>query len=96
MVSEGTKYLSETIGNRRSGTEADKKAAEYVAGKMKEIGLEVEVQKFKFVGWDIVREPKLEMLSPEKKEIQAGVFMFSDSTPDGGVEGKIAERFMLQ
>ncbi len=89
MESEVTRYLSETIGNRRSGTEADKKAAEYVAGKMKEIGLEVEVQKFKFVGWDIVREPKLEMLSPEKKEIPTGVFMFSDSTPEGGIEGKI-------
>ncbi len=89
MVSEVTKYLSETIGNRRSGTEADKKAAEYLARKMKEIGLEVEVQKFKFVGWDIIREPKLELLSPEQKEIPAGVFMFSDSTPEGGVTGKI-------
>jgi len=89
MVSEVTKYLSETIGNRRSGTEADKKAAEYLAGKMKEIGLEVEVQKFKFVGWDMIREPKLELLSPEQKEIPAGVFMFSDSTPEGGVTGKV-------
>jgi len=89
MVSEVTKYLSETIGIRRSGTDADQKAAEYLTGKMKEIGLDVEVQKFKFIGWDIVREPKLELLSPEQMEIPAGVFMFSDSTPEGGVEGKI-------
>ena len=45
MESEVTKYLSDTIGNRRSGTEADKKAAEYLEGKMKEIGLEEMVNK---------------------------------------------------
>lgn len=89
MVSEVTKYLSETIGERRAGTEADKKAAEYIAGKMKEVGLDVEVQKFKFVGWEMIREPKLELLQPEQKEIPAGVFMFSDSTPQGGVTGKV-------
>lgn len=89
MVSEVTKYLSETIGERRAGTEAEKKAAEYIAGKMREIELEVEYQKFKFLGWEMTRQPKLELLQPEQKEIPSGVMMFSDSTPEGGITGKV-------
>lgn len=34
MVSEVIKYLSETIGERRAGTEADREAAEYITEKM--------------------------------------------------------------
>jgi aminopeptidase YwaD len=89
MVSEVTKYLSETIGERRAGTEADKKAAEYIARKMKEIGLEVEIQKFKFLGWEMTRRPTLELVEPEQKELPSGIFMFSENTPEGGITGKL-------
>ncbi len=89
MESEITKYLSETIGERLAGSEADRKAAEYIAGKMKELGLEVEYQKFKFVGWEITRKARLELLQPEQKEILTGSLMFSESTPEGGIIGKI-------
>jgi len=88
-IREVTKYLSDTIGERRAGTEADRRAAEYIAGTMKEIGLEVEYQKFKFLGWEMTRKPRVELLQPEQKEIPSGVFMFSDSTPEGGIKGKV-------
>lgn len=89
MASEVIKYLSETIGERRAGTEADKKAAEYISGKMRELGLEVEWQKFKFLGWEMTRKPKIEVIQPEQKEIPAGIFMFSESTPEGGIIGNV-------
>ncbi|MFQ5820354.1 MAG: hypothetical protein ACE5I5_10235, partial [Candidatus Heimdallarchaeota archaeon] len=89
MVSEVVKYLSETIGERRAGTEADRKAATYITNKMKELGLEVEWQKFKFLGWEMTRKPKIEVIQPEQKEIPAGIFMFSESTPEGGIIGTV-------
>jgi len=89
MESEITKYLSDTIGERLAGSEADRKAAQYLAGKMKELGLEVEYQKFKIHGWEVTQKAKLELLQPEQKEIPSGSLMFSESTPEGGITGKV-------
>ncbi|MFQ6126259.1 MAG: M28 family metallopeptidase [Candidatus Heimdallarchaeota archaeon] len=37
----------------------------------------------------MTRKPILKLLKPEQKEIPAGIVMFSDSTPKGGVRGKV-------
>ncbi|WP_419785336.1 M28 family metallopeptidase [Pseudodesulfovibrio sp.] len=86
---EITKHLSEAIGPRYAGSEGEKKAAEYIADQMETLGLEVSTQEFKFIGWEVDRHPSLTMLTPEKKTMDVGLFMYSDSTPEGGVTGKL-------
>jgi Zn-dependent M28 family amino/carboxypeptidase len=56
---------------------------------MRDIGLETEHQKFKFLGWKMTRRAKIELLQPEHKEIPAGIMMFSESTPEGGITGSV-------
>jgi hypothetical protein len=77
------------IGPRLSGTQGEKEAARYLASKFREIGLEVETYKYRFLGWDLLENPRLEMLSPERKEIPCAPNIYSSSTPDGGAEGTL-------
>jgi len=82
-------YLSDKIGERVGGTKEEKKASEFLSKWMKEMGLKVEVQEFKFLGWKPTREATLRVLEPEKMEIKPGLMLFSDNTPEGGVTGKL-------
>ena len=82
--------LSTRIGTRVAGSKGERKAANYLADKMKEIGLNVEVQRFKFIGWRSTRRPKLEILEPERLKLDPGIMLFSDSTLSNGVEGHLA------
>ena len=84
-----TQYLSEVIGPRYAGSENEKAAADYIAGQMRELGLEVETQEFKFLGWEVDRRPTLTLNSPEARTLNVGMFMYSDSTPEGGVSGRV-------
>lgn len=88
-VANVTQYLSEVIGPRYAGSENEKEAAEYLADQMKKLGLEVETQAFKFVGWEVDRKPTMTVVAPEKKELTVGMFMYSASTPQGGVTGRL-------
>lgn len=88
-VENVTQYLSEVIGPRYAGSEAEKQAAEYIADQMKALGLDVEMQEFKFIGWEVDRHPSMTINTPEKKSLNVGLFMYSDSTPIGGVTGRL-------
>jgi hypothetical protein len=88
MESEVARYLSTEIGERRAGTEGEKKAAEYIENKMKETGLQVSTQKFKFLGWEMTRRPVLRF-ADSGEEIASGIMLFSGNTPSGGVTGEL-------
>ncbi|MGD2142798.1 MAG: hypothetical protein PVH79_04900, partial [Candidatus Bathyarchaeota archaeon] len=66
---ENLVYMCDEYGSRFAGTEGEKPAAEYMAKKMREYGLEnVTLDEFKYVGWS--RGPaKLELLSPKGEEL---------------------------
>lgn len=82
-------HLSRRIGGRVAGSEGERKASKYLANKMKEIGLNVAVQRFKFVSWKPTLKPKLDVLEPERLKLNPGLMLFSDNTPKGGVEGRL-------
>ena len=84
-----TEHLSISIGTRPAGDENDLKAAEYIAETMKSLGLSVEMQPFTFLGWQPERPASVELRFPERRTIPAGSFLFSGSTPPGGVEGRL-------
>ena len=88
-VENVTQYLAEVIGPRYAGSEGERLAADYIADRMRELGLEVEMQEFKFIGWEVDRRPSITMTAPEEKTLDAGMFMYSDSTPEGGVTGRL-------
>ncbi len=83
------KHLVMNIGTRLSGSPGEKEAAIYLASKFREIGLEVELYKYRFLGWELLEEPVLEMLSPRKEKIPCAPNIYSSSTPEGGVEGAL-------
>lgn len=85
-----TRYLSQTIGPRSAGSENEHKAAEYLTQTMTKLGLTVEKQPFSFLGWEPTRPTVVELESPEKRQIPSGSFLFSSSTPEGGIKGRIA------
>lgn len=83
------RHLVTNIGTRLSGSPGEKKAAEYLASKFSEIGLDVELYKYRFLGWDLLGEPTLEMLTPKSEKIPCAPNIYSSSTPDEGVEGPL-------
>jgi aminopeptidase YwaD len=84
-----TEHLSNSIGTRPAGSDNEHKAAGYIAETMKSLGLEVEIQPFSFLGWQPQRPATVELRAPEKRTLPAGSFLFSGSTPEGGVEGRL-------
>lgn len=86
---ETVRHLSESIGPRFGGTTNERRAAEYVTARMRSLGLSVATQEFGFVGWQSTRPPALELLEPSRRSFEASSFMFSDSTPEGGLQGRI-------
>lgn len=86
---EAARYLADTIGIRFSGTPSEEKAADFVAERFKSLGYLVEEEPFRFLGWEITGSTSLTILSPEKREVPVNPFIWSDSTPPGGVEGII-------
>ncbi|MCL5257343.1 MAG: M28 family metallopeptidase [Chloroflexi bacterium] len=81
------KHLSVAIGERPSGSPAEEEAASYLAGRFRDLGLEVEVQEFKFLGWRATVAPSLRVLAPEERELVVGAAPYTDSTPDEGATG---------
>lgn len=84
---EVARYLANTIGIRFSGTPAEERAAAYVAQQFRSLGYSVEEEIFRFLGWDITEPAQLTILSPNHRDVPVNPFIWSDSTPPGGVEG---------
>ncbi len=81
-------YLSKTIGARVSGTEQEKKAADYVAGQFEAFGLKPQILTFN-VDNDVATHFKLEIIEPTLGEIQALPLVGTPDTPDEGLSAEI-------
>lgn len=89
-VTDHFSALCRDIGNRYSGTYAERRAAEYVSSQFNRFGLETRFHNFDFPNW---RSRDLAVsLVVNKKSVplpDAGPFNFSLPTPPGGVEGDL-------
>jgi len=85
-------YLADKIGVRFAGTENDQKAAGYIADQFKECGLEVEIDKFSFLGWELLEEPKLKLVEPSQGELPCVALIYAAPTGEEGVRGKVEAR----
>lgn len=74
---------------RAAGSGHSKKCADFIAGTFRNNGFSVDVQKNLFMGWNLVREPRVEFISPEPRQAQCIPVLWSGSTPECGVEGKL-------
>lgn len=86
---EVARYLADKIGIRFSGTSAEELAATYVTEQFHSLGYSVEEEPFRFLGWEQTAPAKLTLFTPEAREIPVNPFIWSDSTPEGGVEGVV-------
>jgi Iap family predicted aminopeptidase len=77
--------LGVEIGERLCGSPAAARAAEVVAAAFRDLGLQTRFQEFEFLGYE-PEEPELEV---EGEPWAAGPCMYSASTRDGWVEGRI-------
>jgi aminopeptidase YwaD len=85
---EYLRKLAVEIGSRPSGTEAEKKSAEWISAEFQRLGLESKIEEFDaFTGG--VESKKLEVLEPYKAEIPCEVMPLSGSTGPDGVVGSL-------
>ncbi len=82
------KKLAEDIGPRPSGTETERKAAEWIMSEFKRLGYDSRIEEFDaFTG--IIKAQKLEVLKPYKAEVACEVMPLSGSTGAKGVTGEL-------
>ena len=81
------KVLSERFPHRHSGEPDEVGAVQYIADALRGHGLNVEVMEVPVMGWDLTELPKLEWLSPSLAAVECAPFIYSGSTPPGGLEG---------
>lgn len=81
-------HLASEIGVRVGGTEAAHEAAKYISEQFDDLGYDPELQSFKFEGYEITRDWELEVLSHDV-ELDVAPVLYSESTPEGGIEGTI-------
>lgn len=82
---EYTKWLTEHYPQRISGMGDDRKAAEWVASKFKEFGLESEVINFEAYNSNPISS-SLKVIQPELKEIDSLPCCHVESTPKEGID----------
>ncbi|MFB0502419.1 MAG: M28 family metallopeptidase [Candidatus Bathyarchaeia archaeon] len=86
---EVVKQLVTDIGTRLSGSAGEEAAARYLASKFEEIGLEVEIERYRFLGWQLLEAPLLEILSPSREKLPCASNIYSSSTSEQGAEGTL-------
>jgi hypothetical protein len=83
------KILSEQFPHRHCGEPDEVGAVQYIARTMRDYGLSVDVIEVPVMGWEITAPPSLEIVSPVSRQIEIAPFIFSGSTPPGGLEGEL-------
>ena len=79
--------LAGEIGPRIAGSEAEGRAADYIAERFRELGLEVEEERFEFQGF-AVRGAKLEVCGGSTRQVPGVPLMFCGATRPGGIRGE--------
>lgn len=57
------------IGRRFAGSRGEEEAAHYLADKFSQPGLRTRVERFRFMGWELLEAPRLHVLSPGASEL---------------------------
>ena len=83
------RVLSQQFPHRHAGEEDELHAAEYIAARLREVGLTVDVLETPVMGWELTSTPRLELLTPDQQELECAPFIFSGSTPAHGLEGEL-------
>lgn len=83
-------HLASEIGVRVGGTDAAHDAAKYLQETFTELGYDADLQSFKFEGYEVTRDWELDVLSHDV-ELDVAPVLYSESTPEGGVEGTVKE-----
>jgi Iap family predicted aminopeptidase len=81
--------LSEKVGPRFSGTEGEHRAAHFLRNAFEAEGVETELQRYRFVGWSLTREPTVTITAPERRKCSAAPIIYSGSTPSEGLTGRL-------
>jgi len=81
--------LSQEIGPRPAGTPADARAAEYIAGQLRQLGYAVARQAFPFRFFEEVQPPSLTVVAPAAERLNPVTMAYSASTPEGGIEAEV-------
>ncbi|MFH0962919.1 MAG: M20/M25/M40 family metallo-hydrolase [Planctomycetota bacterium] len=89
-IASDMRYLCRTIGNRLAGSAGEEKAARYIAGRFRELGLEnVAILPFRCKRW-IPGAGELVVLDPPPRHRIAAIpITHSASTPAAGIEGDL-------
>jgi len=80
--------LSEGIGPRLGGSDGSHRARDFLAELLAELGLDVRLQRFAYVGWDYERPPSLEVRAPASETLACAPAAFSAAS-EGPVEGTV-------
>ena len=88
-IREMVRRLSGEIGVRLGGSPEEAQAAEFVAQQFEECGLHVKLQAFKFLGWQCIEDPVVEVISPTTDALEASPMAYTGSTPGRRVEGAL-------
>ena len=91
MMLADIRALAGEIGIRFMGSEADARAAKYLARRSADIGLAPEIMAFPVMGWRL-REPASLAIDRDGKptwRVECYPYVYSASTPAGGARGRI-------
>ena len=66
---ETVAYLVEHVVRRFAGSSGEHEAAHYLAAEFKRLGLNVRIERFRFMGWELHEIPRLKILKPMKSDM---------------------------
>ncbi len=81
--------LTTDIGQRLAGTEAEARAADWVAVRLKQAGLDVHTERFPMTAW-IRGVETAEVVKPTPQRLVLTALGGSVATPPGGIEAEVA------
>ncbi|MBM3459115.1 MAG: Zn-dependent exopeptidase M28 [Armatimonadetes bacterium] len=80
--------LCDEIGPRWAGSAAEQRAGEYLAEELRDLGLAVSLSRVRYIGWEPLGEPELQIREPETLAVPSCPHYFSAPT-DGTVQGRL-------
>ena len=83
------KILSTQYPDRFTGEPQEYEAANYIKKQFESYGFTTRILQVPVMGWEVTREPTLKVLRPEKRIIECAPFIFSGSSPPGGLKGEL-------
>jgi aminopeptidase YwaD len=80
--------LSVGIGPRLAGSESSHRARDVIAEILSELGLDVRLQRFVYIGWEYEAAPTIELRSPVEEQLVCAPAAYTQAS-DGPIEGRV-------